>query len=92
MEKKLLGDPDLRHCALCLGGSNAAPPEDVGGAPGYADFVFAIADPSHPEHQQMREWYGDSFDPARFDSTALNLVYQDFKSKRPPLPPCQSCN
>jgi hypothetical protein len=79
VEKKLPGDPELSHRALCLGGANAAPPEDVGGAPGYADFVFAIADPNHPERQQMLEWYGDSFDPTHFDDIALNLAYQDLK-------------
>lgn len=79
VERKLLGDPELTHCAFCLGGANAAPPEDVGGAPGYADFVLTITDPNHPEYQQMREWYGDAFDPTRFDSSALNLAYQDFK-------------
>jgi hypothetical protein len=79
VEKTLPGDPELSHRALCLGGANAAPPEDVGGAPGYADFVFAIADPNHPERQQMLEWYGDSFDPTHFDDIALNLAYQDLK-------------
>lgn len=79
VEKKLPGDPELSHHALCLGGANAAPPEDVGGASGYADFVFAIVDPNHPERQQMREWYGDSFDPTHFDDIALNLAYQDLK-------------
>lgn len=77
VEKKLLGNPELSHCTLCLDGANAAPPEDVGGAPGYADFVFAIADPNHPEHQQMREWYGASFNPAHFDATALSLAFHD---------------
>ena len=75
----MLGDQELTNRALCLGGANAAPPEDVGSAPGYADFVFAIADPNHPEHQQMREWYGNSFDPTHFDDIALSLAYQDLK-------------
>lgn len=79
VEKKLLGDPELSHHVLCLGGANAAPPEDVGGAPGYSDFVFAIADPNHPEHQQMLDWYGESFDPLHFDATALSLAFLDFK-------------
>ena len=30
------------------------PPEDVGGAPGYAEYLDAIGDPAHPEHEQMR--------------------------------------
>lgn len=79
VEKKLPGDPELSHRALYLGGANAAPPEDVGGAPGYENFVIALTDPKHPEHQQMLEWYGNSFDPTRFDDIALTLAYQDFK-------------
>ena len=29
---------------MCLAGANACPPEDVGGPPGYAEFLEAIAD------------------------------------------------
>jgi len=80
VEKQLLGDPELSHRAMCLAGANAAPPEDVGGAPGYEDFVTAMADPNHPEHQAMCEWYGsDSFDPSHFDVIELSLAYLDLK-------------
>ncbi len=80
VEKQLLGDPELSHRAMCLAGANAAPPEDVGGAPGYEDFVAAMADPNHPEHQAMREWYGrDSFDPLHFDVIELSIAYHDLK-------------
>jgi hypothetical protein len=40
---------------LCLGGENACPPEDVGGAPGYANFLAAVADPRHEEHRNYME-------------------------------------
>ena len=52
---------------LCLGGENACPPEDVGGAPGYASFLAAIADPRHEEHRNYMEWNGGSFEPGRCD-------------------------
>ena len=39
------------------------PPEDVGGAPGYAMFLEAMTDPTHPEHATMREWHGHLEDP-----------------------------
>lgn len=39
------------------------PPEDVGSLPGYEAFLEAMADPAHPEHEEMREWYGRDFDP-----------------------------
>ena len=51
---------------LCLEGERACPPEDVGGVWGYADFLEAIADPKHEQHDDFVEWAGDS-DPAEFD-------------------------
>jgi len=33
----------------------ACPPEDVGGAPGYEDFLAAIHDAVHEEHEAMLE-------------------------------------
>jgi hypothetical protein len=57
---------------LCLGGENACPPEDVGGAPGYANFLAAIADPRHDEHEDYLARCGGDFDPARFDRAAVN--------------------
>ena len=79
VEKTLLGDPELAKRAMCLTGANAAPPDDVGGAPGYEEFVATMTNPNHPEHQQMLEWYGGSFDPTCFDSAALSLAYHDLK-------------
>lgn len=51
----------------CIKGRRACPPEDVGGVWGYADFVAAIKDPNHPEHNDMLTWVGDNFDPEVFD-------------------------
>lgn len=79
VERVLPGDPELCHRAMLVTGANATPPEDVGGAPGYEDFVAAMADIDHPEHQAMRDWYGDSFDPAFFDVVELGLAFLDLK-------------
>ncbi|MCW6008256.1 plasmid pRiA4b ORF-3 family protein [Micromonospora sp. CPCC 205371] len=59
-------EPDERYPA-CVGGARACPPEDVGGAFGYAEFLAAIRDPAHPEHESMRLWIGRAFDPGYFD-------------------------
>ena len=39
------------------------PPDDVGGYPGYEAFLQAMADPKHPEHEDLKACYGGSFDP-----------------------------
>lgn len=51
----------------CLGGSNACPPEDCGGIPGFADFVAAVQDPAHPGHASARRLRAGDFDPRHFD-------------------------
>ncbi|MFX8036176.1 plasmid pRiA4b ORF-3 family protein, partial [Acinetobacter baumannii] len=49
----------------CVAGQRACPPEDVGGYPGYADFLEAWLDSGHEEHKAMRRWAGTKFDPER---------------------------
>lgn len=56
----------------CLDGKRRCPPEDVGGPWGYAEFLEAIADPKHEEHQSYLDWCG-SFDPKEFDAAEVNL-------------------
>jgi len=57
---------------VCIGGENACPPEDVGGSPGYEEFLEALRDPSHPEHDHLKAWIGGAFDPTAFDVEAVN--------------------
>ena len=52
---------------ICLEGERACPPEDVGGVWGYQDFLTAIANPKHEEHESSLEWCGGSFSPNEFD-------------------------
>ena len=62
--------------AVCIDGQNACPPEDVGGPGGYSEFLDAIADPKHEEHESYLEWAGGSFDPAEFSVAATNAALQ----------------
>jgi hypothetical protein len=62
------------HYPLCIGGARAAPPDDVGGPPGYEEFLAAIKNPRHKEHEQMLTWIGGAFDPEGFDLNAINRV------------------
>jgi hypothetical protein len=52
---------------ICVEGERSCPPEDVGGVGGYAEFLEAIADPKHEQHDDFVEWGGD-FDSEMFDA------------------------
>jgi hypothetical protein len=54
----------------CLDGQRACPPEDVGGVWGYEEFLAAIRDPEHEEHNSYVEWIGGAFDPEAFSAAA----------------------
>lgn len=60
----------------CIGGKRSAPPEDCGGPWGYREFLKAIREPSHEEHESMIEWIGGEFDPEGFslDETNRHLL------------------
>jgi hypothetical protein len=51
----------------CTGGERACPPEDCGGPWGYQTLLEILNDPAHEQHEDMREWVGDHFDPEQFD-------------------------
>jgi len=70
---------DARSYPLCVAGANACPPEDVGGTPGYLEFVQAITDPLHPEHADMLRWCGGAFDPRGFDLNSVNAALRRLK-------------
>ena len=52
------------------------PPEDRGGAWGYAELKETIADPSNEEHEEVLEWLGvedtSDFAPAAFHLASVN--------------------
>jgi Plasmid pRiA4b ORF-3-like protein len=72
-----MGEPVLR----CVAGAGQCPPEDVGGAPGYEEFLKAIADPAHEAHSHYFDWAGGTFDPTRFDIEEINRGLSRIKSR-----------
>jgi hypothetical protein len=64
---------------VCITGKRACPPEDVGGTWGYAEFLEAMADPEHEEHDSYLEWVGDEFDPETFDIEQVNELLKEIK-------------
>jgi hypothetical protein len=77
LEKILPYEKDMQ-LPQCLAGERACPPEDCGGAFGYADFLEVIMEPSHPEHESMLEWAGGDFDPEHFDLKETNLLLKKY--------------
>lgn len=76
VEKILSPDPDATY-PLCIKGKRACPPEDVGGVWGYEEFIEAIRDPAHEEHEAYLEWVGGDFDPEAFDLVETNRRLQE---------------
>jgi len=52
---------------MCLTGRRACPRDDCGGPWGYQDLLAAVANPDHPEHDELSEWLPEGFDPDAFD-------------------------
>lgn len=57
----------------CAAGRRSGPPEDVGGPWGYGEFLAALDDPEHEEHEHHAEWIGGGWDPDAFDRDRLTL-------------------
>ena len=72
LEESRYFNPELRTELACLDGQRACPPEDVGGVPGYFEFLNALKDPNHEEHESYTEWSGGNFDSERFDPESIN--------------------
>lgn len=75
----------------CIAGERSCPPEDVGGPRGYEDYLEALADPDHKQHEEMMAWRGP-FDPVAFSIEQVNReLKKKFravrkKASRPSLP------
>ena len=82
VEKILPPDPAAALTARCLDGARACPPEDCGGIWGYANLLKILKNRKHPEHKNMKEWIGGSFDAEAFDLAEINLWLRKLKWPR----------
>jgi pRiA4b ORF-3-like protein len=71
LEKTLEPEPQVKY-PRCIEGERACPPEDCGGVWGYAEFLEAIADPAHEDHDETLQWVGGRFDPEKFSVDEVN--------------------
>ena len=77
--EKILPPEKGAHYPRCIKAKRACPPEDVGGVWGYDDFLEAIQDPDHPDHEDMLEWVGGEFDPEAVDLDEINETLRYFR-------------
>jgi len=64
-----------------VAGEYAAPPEDCGGVPGFYAALEALADPRHPEHEDVADWL-DGYDPSDMNELALKRAVGRIASRR----------
>ncbi|WP_449355063.1 plasmid pRiA4b ORF-3 family protein [Virgibacillus natechei] len=75
--EKMLDDYHYGYPTL-IDGAETAPPEDVGGIPGYYEFLEIYHDEKHPEHEEMKEWANEQlfreYDP-EFINRILKFIH-----------------
>lgn len=72
VEKALVSEETLPH-PICVAGKRSCPPEDCGGTSGYEELLDAVADPTHPRHQEFKDWLDDDWDPEWFSVDYVNI-------------------
>ncbi|SOE01516.1 plasmid pRiA4b ORF-3 family protein [Caenispirillum bisanense] len=85
--EKVMPSEDGVDYPVLLDWSGACPPEDCGGSTGYADFLAAINDPDHEEHDEVADWWGeDSFDTGFLDLEAVRAMLGRIRAARRTVP------
>ena len=80
--EKILRADAISSQPICLGGERRCPPEDVGGASGYQEFLQVIFEPGHDEFSHFRGWAGGTFHAEEFDLEAVNKTLRQMSWPR----------
>lgn len=75
------GEPGAEYPRF-VAGARRAPPEDVGGITGFEEFLEAMADPEHEQHQLMLDWQGELFDPEDIEERWISMIIENFAARR----------
>ncbi len=78
--EKVISENESELFPVLMEGGRACPPEDIGGVPGYQNFIEMLADPEHGDHDELPGIPGlQSYDPDHVGKEAINdllkLVY-----------------
>ncbi|MRH41109.1 plasmid pRiA4b ORF-3 family protein [Aquibacillus halophilus] len=64
-----------------IDGAETAPPEDVGGIPGYYDFLAVYHDKKHPNYEEIRAWAKEQ-KYKEYDVESINDILKFIKYKK----------
>ncbi|MBA9028627.1 plasmid pRiA4b ORF-3 family protein [Peribacillus huizhouensis] len=64
-----------------LDGAGEAPPEDVGGPPGFVHFLEVYQNPSHPEHDYLCSWAAEQ-GFRLYNKAAMNQILKHHKHQK----------
>jgi hypothetical protein len=84
LEKRLSPEPHSTY-PICTDVQLACPPEDCGGIPGYYDLIDALADSSHPRHEELCDWIGE-FNPEAFSIDKVNRLLSPARRRKNSAP------
>ena len=75
------GEPDVDY-PVFVAGERRDPPEDVGGVTGFMEFLEAVRNPLHEEHEAMVRWYGRRFEPDDIDERRVRMSLEMAAARR----------
>ena len=75
------GDAEIDY-PVFVDGERRCPPEDVGNAEGFMEFLEAALVPGHPEHERMVTWYGKRFTFTDIDERDIRRRLAQLASRR----------
>ena len=81
IEEIRAGESDIDYPAF-VDGERRGPPEDVGGVSGFVEFLEAMLDPVHEEHESVMHWYGKRYAPADIDEPSVRMRLEMVAGRR----------
>ena len=81
IEKDARAEPGVEY-PIFIDGKRRCPPEDCGGPPGFEEFLHAVNDENHPEHEDLLAWYGEPFDPDNLELDTVEAMLSRIRGQR----------
>ena len=70
--QKILPHKRGARLPACISGRRRCPPEDCGGVWGYEEMLKSLANPKAEDHEHVKEWIGEDFDPEVFSARTVD--------------------